>query len=168
MKENKWSFEIWFIAMMIMVSETLKDHNDSILIYWYQWFMPGFKKNIVIGYEEMWSHVIVKKLPYFTLMIIIISLSRVITLLARKEDYSDCNTQKEFLSKLLNDDIRSYIYTANFVLLCQQIYYQIVYKVGFPFIYGPLFVVMPVVYFLYHYYATYKRRKWKMKNSSGS
>ena len=151
------------IKLLILVTLTysiLEKYNDQIILLWQKTFRPGFTEltsqmsEIEILRNFVWN----EKIPTIIFILIIINLYKGFSSKeSHKEDYSSCIDFKSFLKRFnkRKNPIRNALLVSNSLVLFHQIYKQVKYRYGFPYLYGPLFIILPIIYILIDIVSSY-------------
>ena len=155
------------IKLLILVTLTysiLEKYNDQIILLWQKTFRPGFTEltsqmsEIEILRNFVWN----EKIPTIIFILIIINLYKGFSSKeSHKEDYSSCIDFKCFLKRFnkRQNPTRDTLLVSSSLVLFHQIYKQVKYRYGFPYIYEPLFIILPILYILYDFFTEYMT--WK-------
>lgn len=78
----------------------------------------------------------------------------------KDKDYSKCVTMKDFLKVYIQRqrNFKAMLFHFSYIVLLKQIIKQI-FGFGFPYVYGPLFIMLPIIYLLYDFSTEYM--KWE-------
>lgn len=99
-----------------------------------------------------------ENIPTIIIILIIINLYKGFSSKeSHKEDYSSCIDFKCFLKRFnkRKNPIRNALLVSNSLVLFHQIYKQVKYRYGFPYLYGPLFIILPIIYILIDIVSSY-------------
>lgn len=147
--------------------EDLKDYYEEIEMKDIEKSKIDEKPIVLQSYrlEVLRNYIWNERIPTIVILFVIVNLFQGITSKDRgKENYLGCKSFKEFLIRFnkRENTMRSALLVSSTLVLAYQIYKQIRYNYGFPFIYGPLFIVLPLIYILFDF--TQSLFLWRKSN----